>query len=521
MKKNYPVILLLSAFYAVRLSAQPGSLDKDFNIDGRETSPITTGNDEAHDIVVQPDGKILLAGTTFMESTFNDFGMIRYNSNGTLDNSFKSTGKLIKDIGTRNDGIMAAALQPDGKIIVAGYSLASATNNDFVIARFNGDGTIDNSFSEDGIQTTDFDAKSDWIMDLAIQKDGKIVAAGYSLIGSTYAFSLVRYNTDGTLDNTFDSDGKVLVFIENSNHANSIAIQPDGKIVVAGYSYTSETKNDFTLIRLNTNGSMDDTFGLGGKVRTPLSQLYDEINSIVIQPDGKILAVGSYSNSSSDKDFAVARYNKNGTIDNTFGSDGIVIRSFGTGADVATGIILQPDGKIVAGGYMNNGSDNDFAIIRYNSNGTPDNSFGTNGSVSTAIGTGNDIALSIGIQPDGKILMAGYCNNGTNNDFAVVRYLSGLIINDLDFKLCDNSLLIYPNPVEHETTLEYNLMEDNVLTICLFDMHGKLITTFLESEKQKAGKHQHLLKIPEMMPPGNYILSISSPNGIVNIKVIK
>ena len=211
---------------------------------------------------------------------------------GDLDSSFSNDGKQNTDLGINyDDWGYSAAIQADGKILVAGYS-AIGSNSDFALVRYNTDGSLDASFNGDGIQTTAIGSGDDEGSSVAIQADGKIVVAGRSFTGSNYDFAIVRYNSDGSLDNSFSGDGKQTTAIGSGrDQGSSVAIQADGKIVVAGYSYNG-TNFDFALVRYNSDGSLDISFNGDGKQTTPIGS--DDIcSSVAIQADGKIVLVGT------------------------------------------------------------------------------------------------------------------------------------------------------------------------------------------------------------------------------------
>jgi uncharacterized delta-60 repeat protein len=339
---------------------------------------------------------------------------------GDLDTNFDSDGKVTTAIGGSNHRVRSVAIQSDGKIVAAGEGFGSLW--DFALARYNTDGTLDTSFDSDGKVTTVFGASNDRVYSVAIQSDGKIVVAGVSYTGSSNDFALVRYNTDGSLDTSFDSDGKVTTdFGGGNDQAFSVAIQSDGKIVAAGNSRNGNW--DFALARYNTDGSLDTSFDSGGKVTTDFGGGNDRAYSVAIQSDGKIVAAG-YSSNGSNNDFALVRYNTDGTLDTNFDSGGKVTTDFGGGDDQAYSVAIQSDGKIVVAGLSYTGSNNGFALVRYNTDGTLDTSFDSDGKVTTAIGGTNDRAYSVAIQSDGKIVAAGYSYSGIQ-DFALVRYLGG------------------------------------------------------------------------------------------------
>ena len=278
------------------------------------------------------------------------------------------------------------------------------------------DGDLDPTFGEGGVSTTSIGIQEE-ANSIALQSDGKIVLAGYS--GSDFA--VVRYNSDGSLDTSFDSDGKLTTDFGSSDLGNSVIVQNDGKIIVAGQSYNG-SNNDFAVVRYNADGSLDATFGTGGKKRTPIGSGSDVAWSVALQSDGKIVLAG-YSSNGTGSDFAVVRYNSDGSLDTTFDSDGILTSDLGTNEE-ARSVVLQSDGKIVAAGYSYNGSNNDFAVVRYKADGSLDATFGTGGYKTTPIGSGDELATSVVLQSDGKIVVAGYSNNGSNRDFAVVTYLA-------------------------------------------------------------------------------------------------
>jgi uncharacterized delta-60 repeat protein len=255
---------------------------------------------------------------------------------------------------------------------------------------------------------------------LTVQPDGKILVAGLSYNGSDYDFSLIRLNGDGSLDASFDGDGKRIVSISGSEIGYSVTVQPDGKILVAG-SWTNGIVKDFSLTRLNADGSLDTSFDGDGKLIVPVGSGSDSGYSVAVQPDGRILVAG-YSFTGTDDDFSVIRLNSNGSLDTSFDGDGKLIVPVGSGSDYGLSLSLQPDGKILVAGHSNsNGTDSAFSLIRLNGDGSLDTSFDGDGKRIVPVGSSGDIGYSVTVQPDGKILMAGSSVNGTNNDFSLIR----------------------------------------------------------------------------------------------------
>ncbi|MER6352930.1 delta-60 repeat domain-containing protein, partial [Streptomyces sp. NPDC001634] len=313
---------------------------------------------------------------------------------GDLDPTFGTGGKVLTDFGGTD---FATAVQADGKIIAVGQSDgASAGDFDFALARYNTDGSLDPTFGTGGKVTTNFGG-GDGARAVAVQTDGKIVVAGFSNTGISN-FAVARYNTDGSLDPTFNGTGAVTTDFGGEDLALGVALQADGKIVAVGFTSVFGS-DDFALARYNTDGSLDSTFGTGGKVITDFGTGGNDIaNGVVVQTDGKIVAAGS-SDTAGTNDFGLARYNTNGSLDNTFGTGGLVTTDFGGISDQAFGVALQTDGKIVAAGFSNASNANDFALARYNTNGSLDSTFGTGGKVLTDFG-GIDEAFGVALQTD-------------------------------------------------------------------------------------------------------------------------
>jgi uncharacterized delta-60 repeat protein len=414
--------------------AADGDLDSSFDGDGRATTNFQDTIDEAHAVATQPDGKIVTAGTTQISDTDYDFSVARYNSDGSPDTTFGGgDGRVTTGLGGNYiDVAEAVAIQPDGKILAVGHW----AGNDFAAVRYNPDGSLDTSFGGDGIVTHGF-GLADKAFAVAIQDDGKIVMAGHAnaLSSGNVNFCLIRMNPDGSIDNTFDGDGIVTTdFFGNTDEAHAVAMQA-GKIVVAGYAQVSGFNYDFALARYNPNGSLDNTFGGGdGKVTTDFFGGDDGALSMVLQPDGKIVAAGAFYSTGQGYDFGLIRYLPNGDLDTSFDSDGLQAVNFvgGTATEVAYGVTRQPyDGKIVAVGYAPVGGVNDFALVRLNLNGSLDSSFGVGGKVNHDFGGGVAIGYGVAVQADGKIVSAGTAYMGEPNsyDYALARYMSGNISN--------------------------------------------------------------------------------------------
>jgi len=427
------VALFLSSTHPVSVQAAAGGLDPTFGVGGKVTTDLFGGSDYAGGAVIQPDGKIIVVGSGVGPNEPGGLVLVRYNTDGSLDLTFGSGGRAISSIGIIPN---SAALQADGKIVLAG----SAASIGFGLQRYNGDGSLDLSFGTGGTVTTQisglfFSAANA----VAVQPNGKIVAAG--LVDTNFIFrqkpdfAIVRYNSDGTLDSTFGAGGKVTTdFLGFDDVAESVAVQADGKIIAAGFAGLTNfplTLHQFSVARYNINGTLDSTFGVGGKLRPFLFGGHDEANAVALLSNGQIIVAGFATNNNlpSITDFAMTRLNGNGSTDSSFGSGGKVATDFGSEFDSANSIGMQPDGKIVLVGVVSKGpsqDETDFAVARYNADGSLDQTFGSGGKVTTDFFGHNNIARVALLQRDGKIVAMGTADRAdrfVSGDFALARYL--------------------------------------------------------------------------------------------------
>jgi uncharacterized delta-60 repeat protein len=389
--------------------ASPGQLDDSFGGNGKVTTDFTNTSDSASDVAVQPNGRIVVVGST--SGNGGTFDLARYRSNGSLDANFGGDGKVRTGFSDGNSAASAVAIQADRRIVVAGDVEGS-----FALARYDPDGSLDPTFSGNGKLTTDVTADGDVATDVAIQADGMIVAAGNTDLGE---FALVRYEVDGDLDPTFDGDGMLTTDPTAAYDTLwGIAIDADGKVVAVG------SGNDrFVVVRYEVDGDLDPAFGGDGIVTTNFSVGPDVAGSVAIEDDGDIVVAG-YAGFCCEytAKFALARYLSDGTLDDTFGGDGKVISPFAGHGGAAYDVAIQEDGRIVAGGSSGfDGIHGDFGVARYRRTGALDQTFSGNGWLTTSFTPDNDFARALAIQSDGHVVAAGVASDGT---FAVARYLA-------------------------------------------------------------------------------------------------
>lgn len=507
MKSNCILIaVIVTLFFSDSVFGQMSALDNTFGNNGVVTTSVSNKSTSGWAIKTQSDGKILIAGTYGVMNN-GDFVIIRYNTNGSIDNSFGNSGISTVTVSNGHDVPWSLDIQSDGKIIVAGTSYISGSN-DFAIVRLNTNGSLDNSFDTDGIVTVDFNSSSDdQCYSIGIQSDGKIVAAGWSTTSSVSIVASLRLNTNGSLDTSFDIDGKVTTtFGTNNDYGKALAIQPDGKIIVVGSTYTGGLDSDWFLLRYNTNGSLDNSFDTDGKVVTAFGTDLDDASAIAIQSDGKIIVSGTSRTSPANYDFATARYNTNGSLDNSFDTDGKVTTELGSTRDCAWSISIQSDGKYAVAGTYGNSLSADFAAVRYNINGSLDNTFDSDGIFISTFGNLEDLSAST-IQSDGKILITGaFINNGTYTATTIRLKLVFAGLASIENE--SRELICYPNPVASILTIGNSFAND--LTIKIYNSLGQeLLNTAFQNKIDFTN-----------YPTGVYSIIVGSTTSIKTKKII-
>ena len=346
-----------------------GRLDGSFGTGGVVTVVFNGGSfDKTQGVAIQPDGRIVVVGFTRV-GTSDDFAVARYDAAGIPDMSFGTGGKVSTDFGGGGDKAWAVRIQTDGKIVVAGHAAmpsALGVANDFAVARYDAAGNPDMGFSTDGRVTTDIAGRTDLAFAAALQSDGKIVVAGRVADsgGDDPDVGLVRYDENGNPDPSFGDQGIVRRDVSGGawDEASDVAMQPDGKIVVAARSIVGGHFG-FAVARFDIRGDLDNGFGDGGVATTSFSTNDDYPAAVAVQSDGNIVVAGQSSNLV-NPDFAIARFDGGGTLDPSFGTGGKVTVDFFGSGDGAESVAVQTDGKIVVSGFGVNGSSNDFALAR-------------------------------------------------------------------------------------------------------------------------------------------------------------
>jgi uncharacterized delta-60 repeat protein len=512
-------LLLLSSALALNVCGQAGGLDPDFGTGGIVNTPIGPGFDMGLAVAVQDDGKVLVGGYSTSGITFiNEFMLVRLNVDGTPDDSFGANGVVTTAISGMGDEAQGITIQPDGKIILVGMSF-TGEDYDFSMARYNSDGSLDTTFSDDGKLTTELAPGTDIATAVAVQDDGRIVVVGVVDNGPSDNFATVRYTADGELDADFGSGGIVNTGVGSFNEkAWAVRIQDDGMIVVGGESQNDNSDYDFAVVRYDTAGVLDPGFSGDGVAMIDLSGGDERARGLVIQPDGKIAAGGTSVNGGSYQ-MMVARLNTDGTPDNGWSFDGTATTTVGPGQQNARAMALQPDGKILLAGRAS-GANLEFTVVRFLDNGVADPAFQGDGSVTTPIGFFDAEGYAMALAPDGGILVSGYASNGGDNDLAVVRYLNDISVG-IDQAAIDHvQAVVYPSVAAEEAILEFTLEAPGSWTGTLLDVQGRSVRTLFVQSTMALGVHRRTIDLSDMAA-GGYSVVLTNANERITVPLLK
>lgn len=517
------LISLILLFISVLINSihSQSIFDSGFGNNGIVIPPIKSLNSGSWTLSIQSDKKIFIAGWAYTdEETPSNISISRIFENGEPDTAFNSTGLFSIGNSTWEDAY-SSTIQPDGKILIAGR-FYNGRSWDFLLVRFNEDGSLDTTFAQKGYATKDF-GKDDRAFSVDIQSDGKILLSGFAE-RFNWDFAIARFNTDGSIDTTFGEKGSTILNIGSYNDvAFSIKAQQDGKIIVCGWTYIFGSW-DFALVRLNADGSLDKTFGSTGIVTTDYHHLYNTSHSIAIQSDGKYVAAGYTAKPDSpDSDIMLVRYNTDGTIDKSFGNEGIVLADYKGANDFAWVVKTDKYDKLVVGGNVTINASKILQVARFNSDGSPDLSFGENGILVTQIFGFDEECRDLLIQPDGKILLTGYFSDRRNTKAFIIRLTNPYNSINSKTEILSNN---FPNPFNTSTKITYviptNLAEDKKflsVNIKVYDILGREIET-LVNDFQEPGLYQ--VQFPSFtqsseLSSGIYFYRIDI-NGISDVK---
>lgn len=417
------LFLAASIFPAITLHAQVW-LDPTFGNGGVVSISLASSLDAATCMALQPDGKIVVGGTYASTPDHADFLVARYEADGSLDPDFGNGGWNILDHGLY-DVVNDLALQPDGGIILVGTTQGAGT--DKVMMRFTTSGQLDPTFNGTGFLIIDDSFQEDQLNGVAVQSDGKIVAVGQGFDGSKDVFYICRLNADGAFDTSFGGTGEVEHTISGDNcRAHDVAIMPDGRIVSVGTSYSdATTKFDAVAVCYLADGTLDNSFDGDGKAIFVWSFLDDIALAVVVQPDGKVVMGGTESEAGPNTRVTVSRMNADGGHDLDFGANGTMRTWTGIAATRCGALALDADGRIiVAGAAAASGVARRSYVCRLAAeDGALDPDFGSGGELFHPEIGPNEETPSVAVQPDGRIVVAGSGGAGISIDVRLLRYL--------------------------------------------------------------------------------------------------
>jgi len=523
-------LLLLSSFlftFLVSMFAQDGAPDPAFGGgDGLAYQPIFQGKpSQGYGIAVQQDQKIVISGTTVGPDSNGHAFVLRYQENGDLDNSFNGSGIIVVDQPIHSSSA-AVKIQPDGRILMGG-DYSDSTGQYVAIFRFTQNGVPDNTLDGDGRASAFINNKYMDISTMALQQDGKILLGGYASRGDEAdSFLVVRFLSNGTLDQSFDGDGIAITGVgEDYTDVNSLVVQPDGKILATGYA-TFNGNEDFTVVRYNANGTLDHTFSGDGIAHVTVSDHDDRVYSALIQPDSKIVDGGfGHNNITGKRSFAIARLNHDGTPDNSFHGDGIAVLHITDYSDQAFSILRQPDGKYVLGGSVNAGNPSFgfvMALARITEDGVLDHTFDGDGFYIYPLNNSFESQINAcTLQSDGKIVSTGNFRVGPLNQVMAFRTLTGLSTSNQGVDQFIKEVTIYPNPVTDNMVLKYSLDQKEKISISICDIMGNTIDQLLNRTERNSGNHEEHLSLHKDLVPGSYFIMMETERGVNVIPVLK
>lgn len=506
--KNFNYYFTATLFLiTLNLTAQTNGIDLSFGEEGMVKTDINGKFDDATDIYILDNGKILVGGNSMVGSHY-EFAVAQFLSDGTLDETFGESGFATIEFSTFHCLVKAITVQQDGKIILVG----NYDNNyytDPAIARFNEDGTIDTSFGEDGLVKFDLSAQFDDFNDVAVQADGKIVVAGSSYKYGTDDFLLVRFNEDGSTDNSFGVNGFVYSdFDETEDVIYSVLLQKDNKILVSGYSGYGSVY--FAAARYFENGLLDPTFSIDGKITIESGSRADKSYGMAFQSDSSIVLAGNHHAGATDE-YMFARISKNGVLENTFGTGGILYISTLNAADIIKDIVVQSDDKIVACGSR----DNEAVFLRISRNGALDNTFGVDGILMMDETENTNILNALAITSENIVIGAGSADQDDYSDFLLLQInvdIQSSIQDPNGIIVSDN---IFPNPAKSNITIKLNTGFGNLQEIGIYNLNGEIVY----SQRIKSNQASIDIALPSHLQTGIYFVNLNYERGNTSTKI--
>lgn len=516
MTKQFPankvalLSLILFLFSLTSRAQRDGDLDSAFNANTALFTADFGGQDNLNDVKIQADGKIVATGVALTPAFTGELKVIRLNDDGTPDNNFGTNGIFTFSQTNEAYGIQSY-IRTDGKIVVAGLASLVMGYYDFLVLRLNDNGTIDSTFGTNGYTVVSFANFDDLTQAMTVQDDGKIIVSG-TITDSVNYFNnpaIIRFTEDGFLDSAFGTNGVLFIpGVDIDNELTGLKIQPDGKILASGHWQNVNmgfSDYDVMIVRAKQDGTLDSTFGINGIVRTSVNGGVDDCFGIDQDVNGNIFVAGFTTLPTTlTLDMILLKYDSTGTPDPTFGTNGLVTYN-DTSYDVGNDVKCLPDGNIIVGGAS--GLDwldpRPFTLWRYLPDGSLDTTFGVNGVSNIYFSQGPNEINSIALQSDYKVVAAGKIFGGVNNDVGIARFMNSSGNNSIHEATNASEVFIYPNPVTSRSIISGLTSGDRLE---LYDLSGRLIQSMKPASSSFTFEKGSLSS-------GTYILKIVSTSG--------
>lgn len=525
MKHLYLILgFVLFTFYF--LPAQDGTLDTNYGDDGITIVPNGGTNAQILDIIKTKDGEILGAGYVTRED-IEVIALVRFHNNGMIDSDFGDDGIVSLPLGTRNGRASSMVELVGGKVLVGGWA-RYGSKDQYVLAKFTSDGELDPSFGTDGISTGSFSTSSyaeDEMAEIQLMSDGKIVIAGKSYNGQLNDGFVAVFNPDGTLDAGFNEKGFRIITWEGTYNkiARSVILDDQDNIYVGGEVSLSFSEEDsFFLTKIKKNGEIDTDFGDGGYLYYSINPFTAALLQVMkFDKDGYIVTGGgAFDQDDLDNNFFLTRYSKEGQLDKSFGNEGVAILPRGSNESIYDMEIL-PSGDIIAAGSTG-GYPSQFAIVRFNSNGEKDNSFGNNGWAITQVQNEFSGINCIAVD-ESSIIAGGFTLVDSKFSMVTAKYINKNSTGVTSSKWNDTAVSIYPNPASKDINIEISDIPSSDLSVQISDMIGQNITTVNPEVFQSKGTTTLRFDLPDYITSGSYFIHIKSDQGTLTrqIKIVK
>ena len=518
MKQLFRVLVMWLIGSAVLLG-QGGQLDPSFGESGAGFQTTGTGDPVPYSLLTLADGSFLLAGFT-NSSTQRDWVIARFTPQGLPDPTFGNGGRLILDLQGTNEAGGAMVQLVDGSLVMAGYVSNSNDQEEVIIAKFDGNGNFQSSFGVGGLLTIDFGEEVERVRNIGLLPDGGILIAGHSYGSNGGKILLGKVMPDGSLDMSFGTNGIQKVAIGYDEvYVYDLEVLSNGQFYLAG-SAGFGMEQDAVVLRFNQNGSLDNSFGTGGVYLLESYAGYDDASAFQVNTDGDLIVCGSVQVEAGGYDFAVHSFklSANGSMDTGFGIDGLSIIDLGEdGMEYPYDLILQQDDKFLICG-SSPAIETDVFVMRCHPQGDLDFSFGAEGVSTIDFGTPLEVGYSMNFHQDGDLLVAGGYGDIGNAGYFLAKVKTGQTVTTKEL-LTEESLQVYPTISSDRVHISMNLEDSSRVEVRLLGQDGRLMASMM-NEWVQAGQHEMDVMLPETLGQGMYWCTLQIANELISKPLI-